>query len=164
MRNFLYNKSDVLVAAVIVIVAIIIIWSRIDAIMKSDNPSATKQPAKTTTEQAGTDAAADDDTVQPPAGDAGAGSQGTTAADQTSTGEGMAPLADGTEVTLTVQSGMSSDQIAVALKDAGLIASSDEFNTAVTAKGAEKKLRAGSFKIPAGSSVDAIIDILTKSS
>jgi cytoskeletal protein RodZ len=162
MRNFLYNKSDVLVAAIIVIVAIIIIWSRIDAIMKSDDSSAAKPPAKTTTEASGTETPADDDTVQPASGDAGAGS-GTTA-DAADTTQTTAPPADGTEVTLTVQSGMSSDQIAVALKDAGLIATSEEFNTAVRSKGAETKLRAGSFKIPAGSSVDAIIDILTRSS
>jgi hypothetical protein len=162
MRNFLYNKSDILVAAVIVIVAIIIIWSRIGAIMGSDSPAAVKAPAKTTTETTNTDAdaAADDNTVQPE-GDAVADDATGDAATATDTDAATTPAA-GDVVSFKVESGMASGQIATALKEAGLIASTEEFNNAIRSKGVETKLKAGTFQIPAGSSVDQIVTILTK--
>jgi septal ring-binding cell division protein DamX len=162
MRNFLYNKSDILAAAVIIIVAIIIIWSRIDAILDSDNVASTKTPAKTT-QETGEDAAvdpnlpADDNTVQPSGDDATVNpDEGTATEEPTNT-----PAA-GEVVTFKVKSGMASGQIATALKEAGLIASTEEFNKAINDKNVATKLKAGTFKIPAGSSIDQIVEILTK--
>ncbi|MDR2610889.1 MAG: hypothetical protein LBC58_05480 [Clostridiales Family XIII bacterium] len=160
MRNFLYNKSDILVALVIVVVAIIIIWSRIDAIMGSDS-AADKKPAKTTEQEGaadtGEDASADDNTVQPPDANTEQPSDTETPpADTTQT-----PAA-GEVVKFSVKSGMSSGEIASALKDAGLVASVEEFNTAMHAQSAETKLRAGTFDIPAGSTPDQIVSILLK--
>jgi hypothetical protein len=160
MRNFLYNKSDILVAAVIVIVAIIIIWSRIDAIMSSEDAEA-KTPAKTTTEAKGGEDT-DDNTVQPP--DNSAEQTPTTDTPQQTEPSQTATQtpAVGDTVKFKVKSGMASGEIANALKEAGLIASIEEFNAAMSAKNAEKKLRAGTYNIPVGSTPDQIVTILLK--
>jgi hypothetical protein len=161
MRNFLYNKSDILAAAIIIIVAIIIIWSRIDAILNSDNVAAAKNPAQTGQEDTtlATDdvvVPADDNTVQPPDNNANANANENPPAD-----EQTKALAAGEIVKFKVKSGMSSGDIATALKKAGLIASTDEFNKAVKKKKVEDRLQIGTFSIPAGSSIDKIIDMLT---
>jgi cytoskeletal protein RodZ len=164
MRNFLYNKSDILVAVVIVVVAIIIIWSRIDAIMGSD--SATKNPPGNTTGQNASDseeepAGTDDNTVQPD--DGSVANEGAVETPPAETNEQTTETpAVGTNVKFKVKSGMSSGEIATALKDAGLVASVEEFNTAMEAQNAETKLRAGTFDIPAGSTPAQIVTILLK--
>jgi cytoskeletal protein RodZ len=174
MRNFLYNKSDILVAAAIVVVAIIIIWSRIDVIMSSDKTT-DKPSTKATTEGSSANgeveaANTDDNTVQPPANTAGTSAAQTeqpnatgtstqteTQTEQPAQTETPAP---GTNVKFKVKSGMASGEIADALIEAGLITSVKQFNKALKAQDADTKLRAGTFKIPAGSTPAEIVSIL----
>lgn len=63
---------------------------------------------------------------------------------------------------ITVASGSSAKSIANALKNQGLINSTDDFLNKLVASGKETKLQAGTFSIPEGSSLDQIIGILTK--
>ena len=58
--------------------------------------------------------------------------------------------------------GSSSTSIAKALEKQGLISSSSDFLSVLSASGKETKLKAGTFSIPEGSSSDKIIEILTK--
>ena len=58
--------------------------------------------------------------------------------------------------------GSSSASIAKALEKQGLISSSSDFLSVLSASGKETKLKAGTFSIPEGSSSDKIIEILTK--
>lgn len=65
-------------------------------------------------------------------------------------------------VTFTVEPGSPSQEIATNLKAAGLIADEAEFLDLVAAYGVETQLKAGTFVIPTGASVDTIIAKLTE--
>ncbi|MCQ2561654.1 MAG: endolytic transglycosylase MltG [Clostridia bacterium] len=67
-----------------------------------------------------------------------------------------------TDKSIVIPAGSAGTKIAEILVQNGLIESSDQFLSAVTAKQAEKKLKAGTFTIPAGSTVDQIVDILAR--
>lgn len=66
------------------------------------------------------------------------------------------------DASFTVPAGVSGTKIAQLLYEANLVESTQQFNTAVAKKNAETKLMAGTFQIPAGSTVEDIIDILTR--
>ena len=63
--------------------------------------------------------------------------------------------------TVEIPAGAYSASIASILSNAGVIPSQQEFLSAVTAANAETKLRAGSFYIPAGSTLNDVVHILT---
>jgi len=66
------------------------------------------------------------------------------------------------EASFTVPAGVSGTKISQLLYEAKLVESPQQFITAVAKKNAETKLMAGTFKIPAGSTVEDIVDILTR--
>ena len=65
------------------------------------------------------------------------------------------------DVTIVVKSGESSYTICKKLEQAGLITSASDFDTYLYLNGYDRKLRAGSFVIPADASQESIADILT---
>ena len=65
------------------------------------------------------------------------------------------------DVTIVVKSGESSYTICQKLEQAGLINSASDFDTYLYLNGYDRKLRAGSFVIPADASQESIADILT---
>ena len=65
------------------------------------------------------------------------------------------------DVTIVVRSGESSYTICKKLEQAGLITSASDFDTYLYLNGYDRKLRAGSFVIPADASQESIADILT---
>ncbi len=67
-----------------------------------------------------------------------------------------------TEVKFTVPTGVTGSKIALLLYEAELVESAEIFLTTVSRMNAETKLMAGTFKIPAGSTVEDIVDILTR--
>lgn len=151
MRNFIYNKSDIIVAVLIIVVALIIIFFRVNAIMNfGDSKTVAADPTNATSSPSAIEDSdsADADTtenVDPPA-------DGDNNNDTTST----------EDVSLKIESGSSTGSIANDLVDKGLVASADEFKKEVSAQKAETKLKAGTFNIPAGSSVADIVKILSK--
>ena len=74
-------------------------------------------------------------------------------------------LADGKtteDAAISIPTGVSSSKIGDILVEAGLVESKEAFNKAVSDKNAEQKLKAGDFKIPAGSTVADIVNIISK--
>ena len=71
------------------------------------------------------------------------------------------PESSAEEVTIVVRSGESSYTICKKLEQAGLITSASDFDTYLYLNGYDRKLRAGSFVIPADASQESIADILT---
>lgn len=72
------------------------------------------------------------------------------------------PAAPGEKVTVTVKSGMSSEDITDLLYEAGLLKDKKEFKGRLDELGMDSKLRVGTFEIFKGSEYDEIIRILTK--
>ena len=149
MRNFIYNKSDIIVAVLIIIVALVIIFFRVNAIMDFGDAATvtSNSPAEGSTSA---DPAEGEDEGEVPEDlnpDDQAGVE-----DQAASGE---------SVSFVVPSGASSDSIASDLASQGLISSADEFLNEVKAQQLETKLMSGTFSIPAGSSVADIVKILT---
>ena len=66
------------------------------------------------------------------------------------------------DTTFTIPAGSSCDKIGTLLEEKGLISSKSEFIKEVIAKKADTKIKSGDFKIPAGSTIDDIIAIITK--
>ena len=203
-KNFIYDKNDIVIALVVVVIAAFIITGRIDAIMNYPS-TLIAQPGEVTkapdsTDQGsgagngtavdpgvGTDTGAGNGTgssVDPNAG-AGTGTgNGTVVAPNAgngtanpgsgttppSNGTGTNPPSSGTgttpppavNYTITVPPGSSGDAIAGILLNNGLIMKKSDFLIAVTALGADKKLKAGTFTIPKGSTPADIVGIITK--
>ncbi len=66
------------------------------------------------------------------------------------------------EVSFTVPAGVTGSKIAQLLLEEKLIESTEAFMTEISEQNAETGLMAGTFKIPAGSTVGDIVDILTR--
>ena len=64
--------------------------------------------------------------------------------------------ASGETVKVEVRSGMSSESVSLAVKNAGLVEDDNEFNKYLCENGYDKKLRVGSFDIPSGSDFETI--------
>lgn len=170
IKDIFYNKNDVLIALVIVLVAGYVIVDRIGVIMDypsmltaaaaeqngevvPENPdtdavepdSETPDPDEPGTDDPGTDG--DNSAVDPPATDPDP---------EQTTGE---PTVQ--QVSIHIEYGTNGSQIAQLLVDAGLLENTSAFYTALSAAGADTKLQAGSFKIPSNATPAQIIQIIT---
>ena len=65
-------------------------------------------------------------------------------------------ISNGETVKVEVKSGMSSESVSFAVKNAGLVESDIEFNKYLCENGYDKRLRVGSFDIPSGSDFETI--------
>jgi cytoskeletal protein RodZ len=157
MKNFLYNKSDVLVAIVIIVAALLIIWSRVDAIMDTDNYKPSTTPT-TTSEAKGTSGDVSD--ADTPA----TATTPTTPADSADSGKSTetTPPASTQSTVFVISAGSSSGKVAEDLKAEGFISTTQEFIDMLKTKQVETKVKAGNFTIPAGATVEQIVEILTK--
>jgi hypothetical protein len=164
MRNFLYNKSDILIAIIIIVVAAVIIWSRVNAIMNSgdEKPVGSGSVSEEISEP----------DVQTETPDAGSGqsagevqtSEGALGEDPLVTSEGAVGeeqpvLAEPVE--FTVAMGSAASTVADDLESVGLVESADVFLSELTAQNAETRLKAGTFTIDPGTSVTDIVKKLT---
>ena len=66
-----------------------------------------------------------------------------------------------TQTTVTISSGMSSEAIASALANAGLVDDASKFNSFLVAHGYDMKLETGNFSLETGMSYEEIAKILT---
>ena len=66
-----------------------------------------------------------------------------------------------TQTTVTISSGMSSEAIASALANAGLVDDASKFNSFLVANGYDMKLETGNFSLETGMSYEEIAKILT---
>ena len=182
MRDFFYNKGDVLIAILIIAVAVVVIYFRIGVVMGDPNPGerlknlvspiieyitgdrewgnttgaddvpASEDPAPQTPEQAEPPATEDTTPVQEPA-------VTETPAPTENTPEELPGSAG--EIKLTINAGDAASTIADKLLQAGAIDDKQAFLEEVNAQGAASRLKQGTFTIPEGSSIKDIIAILT---
>jgi hypothetical protein len=186
MRDFLYNKSDVLVALLIIIVAAFVIFSRVGVLMNfSEAPGrgsgnyaapvlpAGGEPGASASGEAdaiGDGLALAGDAAEPGGGTAGGGIVSGDGAAETGAGGVSAAAADagtgtggalGEMVTFSISAGDSASKIADNLLAAGLIENKQAFLSEVVAQKADTLLLIGSYQIPTGSTLAEIVDILT---
>lgn len=72
------------------------------------------------------------------------------------------PTANEKKISITVKSGMSSEDISNLLAEAGLLKDKKAFMKRLGELGMDNRLKVGSFEIPKGSGYDDIIKILTR--
>lgn len=131
IKDFFYDKNDILVALIILAAAAFIIYIRIGDIMAYPNTL-----VETT-----------------------AASSETTAAAQT-TAATTAPAAV-PPVSITISDDAISITVSKQLADAGLVPSADVFETALKKYNMTSSIRSGTFSIPADATNEQIIEIIT---
>lgn len=190
LKDFFYDKNDLVVALIIITIAgLLIVW-RVNVIM--NYPKIMAAEIVTQQEELGNEPGGSSGAENQPAGDGSSdGSAGQSGdADQnngtdpsgnddpnssepnnpgSSANQGGTPAGNSgaaapavTSRSITIPPGSSGTKIAQILVDAGLISSAASFNEAVTAAGADTKLKAGTFTIPAGASAAEIVNIITR--
>lgn len=144
LRDFIYDKSDILVALIIISIAGVLIFSRIDAILAY--PESFAQELGPTTSQ------------KPPV----TYEYPTSPAIETS-GEALDPGMEEAEMfAIYINYGESLQAIAGKFVAVGLFQSKDEFFQAVEAANAGTQIKTGNFIIPSTSSPEEVMDIITK--
>ena len=186
----MYNKGDVLIAILIIIVAAVVIYSRVGVIMDySENGARERQLLPPLTIENIRGWLGLDKPAEGADGQGGAYTEPESAAPAGTENEPAAPLQSETpaeeepadpepaaaalpddtpaeppgspaEVTITINAGDSASVIADKLLAAGAIDDRAAFLSEVVAKGADSKLKQGTFNIPAGSTISDIIAIL----
>lgn len=172
LKDIFYDKNDIILALIIVVAAGFFITHQVDAIMsypelmtqelqaqqEEEIPSGQETGDGETGAKPGTDVDNPDEAETPPE----------TQTPETQAPETQTPSSGGSEFktavdrTVEIPSGSHSASIASILSNAGVIPSKEAFLDAVTAANAETRLKAGTFKIPAGSTLDDVVRILTK--
>ena len=105
---------------------------------------------ETTTEEITTEATTEKATTEAPTTEKATTEASTTEKADTST-----------QTTVTISSGMSSEAIASALANAGLVDDASKFNSFLVANGYDMKLETGNFSLETGMSYEEIAKILT---
>ncbi len=171
-KNFIYDKNDIVIALVIIIVATFIITGRINAIMaypqtmleqaQGEVASDPAAPAVTDPVAGGPDGSNAPVVSSPVVENPVVEAPSVVTPPVVPPTASNTPPATGAEIKVTLPFGSTGDAIANILISSGLIAQKSDFMSAVAAAGAEKKLKAGTFKIPAGSTPAQVVAIITK--
>ena len=174
LKDMFYNHNDIVIACVIVLIAALVIVTRVDVLMGYPSMAAQQaiadaeanlpaDPIPSVGDEEDPDgelSGGEGDTPEPPVVDEPPVTEPEPQPEPQPEPEPEGPT-PGTPVTVTIPSGSTGADVAQALLDAGLISSKDEFYKAVVEAEADTKLQAGTFDIPAGSSLDEIVKILT---
>ena len=116
---------------------------------------------ETTTEEITTEATTEKATTEAPTTTEKATTE-KTATEKATTEASTTEKADtSTQTTVTISSGMSSEAIASALANAGLVDDASKFNSFLVANGYDMKLETGNFSLETGMSYEEIAKILT---
>lgn len=177
-KDAVYDYNDVVVALLIVIVAGAVILWRIGIIMNYPQYIASSHGTEQEsgfgfeeldlTETEVEEFNENPDDIQ--SGDEGEGTDATddeTDNDPVQSGDETKPEVPGVfktsrDATFTVPTGSVCSKIATLLSDANLVESAESFMQTVTSMSAETRLKAGIFSIPAGSTAEDIVRILSK--
>lgn len=167
LKNILYDKNDILVALIIVCVAGVIIFNRIETIMdfpsslaadagtkvseptkvgndnNNNSQDKSKDSSKTNTEE-------NKDTDKNKSGDS------------SKTNPGNTDKGKVTNLSVYIAPGASASDIANIFLTAKLVKDKQEILTAISTAGAESKLKAGTFIVPSNSTPAEIVAIITK--
>jgi hypothetical protein len=165
LKDIFYDLNDIMVALIIVSIAAAVIMVNINSIL--DYPTAVAAAAPAADEKTPTDYADNPPITNDPTSSAIDQNGEDTTDDQNTTG-GSVNDQPGNETqnldkyAVYINSGETGDQIADKLISVGLFKNRQEFRDAVTAAGAEGKLKAGNFIIPSDATPAEVIAILTK--
>lgn len=117
---------------------------------------------ETTTEEITTEATTEKATTEAPTTTEKATTTEKTTTEKATTEASTTEKADtSTQTTVTISSGMSSEAIASALANAGLVDDASKFNSFLVANGYDMKLETGNFSLETGMSYEEIAKILT---
>lgn len=108
------------------------------------SPNATED-SKANTEQTSTDASADNKI-----------DASSSEANNNTSASQNADITTGKTIKVEVKSGMSSESVSLAVKNAGLVDNDTDFNKYLCENGYDKRLRVGTFDIPSGSDFETI--------
>lgn len=168
LKDLIYDYNDIFVAVMIVALAGAIIFWRISDIMAYPEYLAQHTAGDTTGDVEDLDLSLEevedlnenpeDITTDPLTGDTEADPETEVPQEPVQTEE----FVTATEVSFTVPVGVTGTRIAQLLLEESLIESTQAFMTEVSKQNAETKLMAGTFTIPAGSTVNDIVNILTR--
>ena len=186
LKDIFYDKNDFIVALVLVIIGGFIISNQVDAIMSYPEQLAEQlqqeqlEQEQLQQEQEGSAAKPEgDEEIADPSGEGQGEIQSPETQDPpvVSDPEPVTPPVQEPEPqtpttstefktavdrTVEIPSGAYSQKIAQILSDAGVVPSQEAFLKTVNDAGLETKLKAGTFKIPAGSTLDDVVKIVTK--
>lgn len=157
IKNILYDKNDILVALIIVCVAALIIFNRIDAIMAY--PSTLSHDDGT---RANTPITTEDTSVDP---DIDASDAASTKTDEnTDSKDNNSDQSDEGVVnhSVYIEYGSTASDIADILIKIKLVENRQQFYDALAVAGAESKLQAGTFTVPSDSTPAEVVAIITK--
>ncbi len=185
IKDLIYNMNDIIVALLILAVAGSVIYWRVNEIMDYPAYAASQKSEVAKLEPDFTDVdltpgevdktlnanpenfdapqenetkPQEGETAKPPEGETSTPPEGETKPAE-NTGEGFVTKA---EVKFTIPAGSSCDKIGSLLFQQGLVESKEAFVKEVIAQKADTKLQTGTFTIPAGSDMNAIIKIITR--
>jgi len=182
MRDFFYNKGDVLITILIIAVAVVVIYFRIGVVMGDPDPGErlknlvspiieyiTGDRERGNTEGAGDVQASEDPVTETPEQAESPVVEDTPQDTEPAVTETPAPTENppeelpgsAAEIKITINAGDAASTIADKLLQAGAIDDKQAFLEEVNAQGAASRLKQGTFTIPAGSSIKDVIAILT---
>ena len=142
IKDFFYDKNDVIVAFIILLAAAVIIYFRIGDIMKYPETLVHSAATGETTASV----AVTETTVAPAAGSDAA--KATTAVAETKS--------------ITITQDAASTTVAKQLEKAKLVSSAKEFKAALEKYDMAGSIRSGTYQIPVGATNEKIIEIITK--
>lgn len=139
IKDFFYDKNDIIIVLIILALAGFIIYSRIGIIM--DYPEKLADENATTVQTTVTE---------------------TTTASEESTTKAKDSAASSTEVEIKITDKDTSVTVAQKLEKAGVIESATEFEGYISNMDKADKIKSGTFKIKKGSSFEKILNTITK--
>lgn len=165
LKDIYYDLNDIMVALIVVAVAAVVIVMNISSILSY--PTMVAEAAGTQKDNVPTTYADNPPITNDLTGSAVNQGDGQPSDGQNATGGGVTGETGGNSgkvdnYAVYVNSGETGDQIADKLISVGLFKDRQQFRAAVTAAGAEGKLKAGNFIIPSNATPAEVIAILTK--
>ena len=163
IKNFIYNISDILVALIIIAAAVLTIGWRVEMIMEYPQTVIDQQIEAEANQNANDESQSAEGEGTAESGQTAENTDVSVQPDSTSPEtQPQAPAqtpADGTMIVI-IEQGESLTSMADKLAAAGAVSDAQTFVEAVHAANATTKLKYGEFVIPAGSTPDAIIQIM----
>jgi hypothetical protein len=175
LKDIIYDKNDLFIALIILVVAGLVIYSRIGIIMdypevlaaQAESNSSTKveqadQSTNTDNENTESEETKNDTKDDKDNNDIDSNKKVSNTEKKDSNKTEKSSESKKSKVSIQIEPGTTGSQIAQILIDSGLIESKKEFYNAIKIAGAETRLTAGNFNIPSNATPDQIIQIITE--
>lgn len=158
IKNFVYDKSDLLVAVIIIALSALVIWFGINNIMEPLTETADAQGGQLQSEDAATTEPAVTSDAATTTGTAAATSPAATTKGSTATNAAVTKKA----AKIKISAGDDTDVIASNLVAAKVIKDKNKFYTKLEKLGLSSRIQEGTFNIPAGSTLEDVCRIITE--